>query len=273
MKTRFKGLHAVALCAVVLCAAGCDKMPGYPKPGPEVPRPDEVRDFNTLYADNCAGCHGANGRDGAALPLNNPAYLAIAGETNLRTVTANGVKGTLMPAFAQSAGGMLTEQQVDVLAKGMLSTWGKPAEFAGVMLPAYADSSPGNAINGEKVFLAACARCHGADGTGVKVAAGEAIPADATKDTILDASALALVSDQGLRSLILGGRPDENVPDWRTYLTGPGAHALSSQEVNDVVAWIASHRVSADGRLAQSTMSDASAKPPSDKATTHKETR
>ncbi len=272
MKMRFKGLHAVALCAATLCAAGCDKMPGYPKPGPEVPRPDEVRDFKTLYAENCAGCHGENGRNGAALPLNNPAYLAIAGEANLRKVTADGVKGTLMPAFAQSAGGMLTEQQVEVLAKGMLSTWGKPAEFAGVMLPAYADPAPGNATNGEKVFVAACARCHGADGTGVKVAEGQAVPAGATKDTILDASALALVSDQELRSLILGGRPDENVPDWRTYLTGPGARALSSQEVNDVVAWIASHRESAAGLPAQSMMGGTTAKP-GDKATTQKETR
>ena len=272
MKMRVKGLHAVALCAVALCAAGCDKMPGFPKPGPEVPRPDEVRDFKTLYAENCAGCHGENGRNGAALPLNNPAYLAIAGEANLRAVTANGVKGTLMPAFAQSAGGMLKEEQVDALVKGMLSTWGKPSEFTGVVLPAYADSAPGNATNGEKVFVAACARCHGTDGTGVKVAEGQAVPVDATRDTILDASALALVSDQGLRSLILGGRPDENVPDWRTYLTGPGAHALSSQEVNDVVAWIASHRESAAGPPAQSTESDTAAKP-SDTATTHKETR
>jgi hypothetical protein len=32
-------------------------------------------------------------------------------------VIANGVRGTAMPAFAQSAGGMLTDPQIDVLTK------------------------------------------------------------------------------------------------------------------------------------------------------------
>ena len=40
--------------------------------------------FRTLYKANCAACHGENGRDGAAISLANPVYLAIAGEENLR---------------------------------------------------------------------------------------------------------------------------------------------------------------------------------------------
>jgi mono/diheme cytochrome c family protein len=32
--------------------------------------PDQVMNFGTLYKDNCAGCHGQNGRQGAARPLN-----------------------------------------------------------------------------------------------------------------------------------------------------------------------------------------------------------
>ena len=50
---------ALAIFAAGLSTAGCSRMPGYPKPGPEVVRPDEVKDFATLYAQNCAGCHGA----------------------------------------------------------------------------------------------------------------------------------------------------------------------------------------------------------------------
>ncbi|MGA8043427.1 MAG: cytochrome c [Terracidiphilus sp.] len=248
MKSGSYALQALALCAVALSAAGCSRMPGYPKPGPEVVRPDEVTDFKTLYAQNCAGCHGENGRDGAALPLNNPAYLAIAGEENVRSVTAKGVKGTLMPAFAQSAGGMLTDQQIDALVKGMLAAWAKPAEFAGVKLPPYADSALGSVAHGQMVFVEACARCHGDDGTGVKPAKGQTLPQGATKDTILDRSALALVSNQSLRSLILGGRPDEGVPDWRSYITSPTQTALSSEDVNDLVAWIAVHRADAGGQ-------------------------
>lgn len=235
-------LQAFALCALALGSTGCSRMPGYPKPGPEVVRPEEVLDFPTLYAQNCAGCHGESGRNGAALALNNPAYLAIAGEANLRMATANGVHGTLMPAFARSAGGMLTDAQIESLVQGMYRDWGRPVQFAGVELPPYADKSPGNAANGQKVFVEACARCHGADGTGVKAVNGQPLPQGASADTIVDRSYLALVSDQGLRSLILGGRPDEDVPDWRTYITRPAPRALSSQDVNDLVAWLAEHR-------------------------------
>ena len=37
---------------------------GKPAPGPEVPRPDSVLDPGVLYSQNCAGCHGAEGKQG-----------------------------------------------------------------------------------------------------------------------------------------------------------------------------------------------------------------
>ncbi len=52
---------------------GCD-MPGRPQPGPEVPRPEAVASFDILYGENCAGCHGKNGDNGAATNLANPEY-------------------------------------------------------------------------------------------------------------------------------------------------------------------------------------------------------
>ena len=235
-------------------------MPGYPKPGPEVVRPDQVLDFPTLYKQNCSGCHGDNGLNGAALPLNNPAYLAVAGEKNLRTITANGVKGTLMPPFARSAGGMLTDQQIDVLVEGMLRAWGRPAEFAGVALPPYASNSPGDPAAGQKVFVEACARCHGADGLGVKPVDGKPAPAGSSPDSIIDPAYLALVSDQSLRSLVIAGRSDEGVPDWRSYLSGAGAHALTPQEIDDLVAWVASHRAPSPA----SSVSQTSNNPPAE---------
>ena len=229
----------LVLGAAALFCAGCSHVPGYPKAGSEVARPDQVLDFPTLYKENCAGCHGANGMNGAALPLNNPTYLAVAGADNLRTVTAKGVSGTLMPAFARSSGGMLTDQQIDVLVSGMIREWGRPQEFAGVALPPYASTTPGDAAAGQKVFVAACARCHGADGLGVKA---EPAPAGSSPDSIVDPTYLALVSNQSLRSLIVAGRPDEGVPDWRSYISGSGARALTAQEIDNLVAWLAAHR-------------------------------
>ncbi len=254
------GLHAwpaLALSAWALACIGCAHVPGYPKPGPEVERPDEVLEFHALYQQNCSGCHGENGRNGAALPLDNPAYLAVAGVDNLRTVTAKGVKGTLMPPFARSAGGMLTDRQIEALVQGMLREWGRPAEFAGVALPPYANSTGGNAADGQKTFVAACARCHGADGMGAKpVAQGKPLPQGASPDSMVDPTYLALVSDQSLRSLVIGGRPDEDVPDWRSYLTGPGAHALTPQEISDIVAWITGHRTPSAGQPTRDAQSN-----------------
>ena len=228
----------VVFAAIVACT-GCSHAPGFPQPGDEVSRPDKEFNFQVLYKQNCSGCHGDNGRDGAAIPLNNPAYLAIAGGDNIRTATAHGVSATLMPGFATSSGGMLTDQQIDALVHGMLHEWSRASEFAGVNLPPYSSSSPGNALDGKKAYEEACARCHGVDGTGLDNATEQG---GGSRHSIVDRSYLTLVSDQSLRSIVVAGHPDKSTPDWRTYITGPGARSLTAQEINDIVAWIAGHR-------------------------------
>src|SRR3979490_1018546 len=134
----FPSFYVLALAAAAaLALVGCSHIPGRPGPGPEVVRPDEVLDFPTLYKANCAACHGENGRDGVAISLANPVYLAIAGEDKLPQLTANGVPGKLMPPFAKSAGGMLTDQQIGVLAHGMMQQWGRQDLVAGLSIPQY----------------------------------------------------------------------------------------------------------------------------------------
>ncbi len=114
--------------------------------------PSEVLDFATLYKANCAACHGENGRNGPAISLANPAYLAVAGEDNLLEITAKGVPGKLMPPFAKSAGGMLTDQQIKVLAHGMMQHWSKPDLFAGQNVPPYRATVSGDAVRGQQAF-------------------------------------------------------------------------------------------------------------------------
>jgi len=233
-------LPAVAGVLCLVCAA-CDRAPGYPRPEAEIARPDQVLDFHALYSQNCSGCHGANGRGGAALPLNNPAYLAIAGADNLRRVTADGINGTLMPAFAQSAGGMLTDQQVNAVVQGMLNEWSRPAEFAKVSLPPYAANATPDLAAGQSTFVAACARCHGSDGLGIKPGTHAPSEKGATTFSIVDPTYLALISNQGMRSIVMAGHPDPQTPDWRSYAPG-GTNPLSPQQITNVVAWIVSHR-------------------------------
>jgi cytochrome c oxidase cbb3-type subunit 3/ubiquinol-cytochrome c reductase cytochrome c subunit len=241
-------LCALALSAALLALAGCKGAPGRPGPGPEVARPDEVVDFATLYKQNCAACHGENGRDGAAISLANPEYVELAGETQLRDTIANGVAGKLMPAFQASAGGMLTEKQVTALAAGIASQWGRPQIFAGQAVPPYKATLTGNAAQGLEAYGVYCARCHGAAGEGGpadgKAVAGAHSSRKGWLGSIVDPSYLALISDQNLRSVLIAGRPDEAMPDWRNDAAQP----MSDQQITDIVAWMASKRVANPGQ-------------------------
>jgi mono/diheme cytochrome c family protein len=234
-------LYALALAAAAFALAGCSRIPGRPGPGPEVVRPEQVLDFPTLYKANCAACHGENGRDGVAISLANPVYLAVAGEDNLRNITANGVSGRLMPPFAKSAGGMLTDQQIGVLAHGMMRQWSKQELVAGLSIPQYRSTLAGDAARGQEAFGIFCARCHGTAGEG---STGDAKSRTGKIGSIVEGSYLALISDQGLRSILIAGRPDEGMPDWRTDAAQP----MTDQQITDIVAWLAAKRTSNPGQ-------------------------
>jgi cytochrome c oxidase cbb3-type subunit III len=228
---RYLGATAVLALFVL---AGCSSPPGQPQKGSEVLAPSEIADFATLYSQNCAGCHGAEGRGGAAIALADPVYLAIANETAMRKVIANGVSGTSMPAFAESSGGMLTDKQIDVITSNIRSRWGRPGILNGITPPAYAAKSRGNAKQGEVAYGIYCASCHGTQGQG-----------GAKGSPIMNDSFLALVSDQGLRTIVITGRPELGAPDWRGNVRGK---PMSDQEITDVVAWLASRRAQNPGQ-------------------------
>jgi len=208
--------------------SGCSTPHGRPLQGSEAVAPNKVLEFSTLYKDNCAGCHGADGRGGAAIALADPVYLAITDEAAMRKVIANGVRGTSMSAFAESAGGMLTDKQIDVITTQIRSRWGKPGILDGANPPSYVAKAPGDARRGEAAYKAYCESCHGPGGHGGPK--GSAITND---------SFLALVSDQGLRTIVIAGRPELGAPDWRGNVAGK---PMSDQDVTDVVAWLGAQR-------------------------------
>lgn len=202
--------------------------PRVPGPGVEVPNPESVTSFKTLYGQNCAACHGEEGRHGAALDLANPTYQAWVSDSTLKRVIANGEPGTQMPAFAKSAGGFLTDAQVDALVHGMRANWQKADALQGQTPPPYETTLKGDAVHGQQVYQQACARCH-----------------QKASQSITDPTFLALVNDQTLRTIIIAGRPDIGQPDWQGDIPG---HALTDQEVTDVVAWLASQRIQTPGQ-------------------------
>ena len=116
------------LLALLAALPGCDRLPGRPVRGEEKVRPDRVTSFGTLYATNCAGCHGDDGRMGAAQPMNNPLYLAVVSDDDLARVIAQGVADSMMPAFDISWGGPLTDEQITLLVAGMRQRWATPRQ-------------------------------------------------------------------------------------------------------------------------------------------------
>jgi mono/diheme cytochrome c family protein len=205
----------------------CDSLPGRPKPADLPLRPSAITDFSQLYAANCAGCHGADGKFGPALALNNPTYLGIADDVSIRSTVANGVHGTAMPPFSLSAGGSLTDKQIDILVDGMRRRWAGATNLA-EGAPPYASNGAGDSNRGAEIYAANCKSCHGTHGKG-----------GPSGGSIVDASYLSLVSDQYLRTITIVGRPDLHHPDWKQY---PSGQPLKSNQVSDVVAWLVSKR-------------------------------
>jgi cytochrome c oxidase cbb3-type subunit III len=222
-------LAAIFAASAVGCGQAASKM----SVAAGVSDADQNEEFRTLFAENCAACHGEDGKGGAAIALNDAVYLAIADDAMIRKAIINGGPGTASPAFGQAAAGLLKDEQIATLVKG-IRAWARPEALNGVQLPRYAAERAGDAARGGKDFQTFCASCHGPDGTGAKLAG-----------SIVDPSFLALASDQDLRTIVIVGRPELGAPDWRKDV---GGRPMSDEQITDIVAWLAKHRVSYPGQ-------------------------
>jgi cytochrome c oxidase cbb3-type subunit 3/ubiquinol-cytochrome c reductase cytochrome c subunit len=227
-------LHTSVFALLIILTSGCDNLPGKPGPGPLVPRPDSILDAATLYGENCAGCHGKSGLGAVATPIGLPEYQSLVDEPTQRAIIANGVPNTAMPGFSRKVGGFLTDEQIDALVKGMRATWLKGTSSTQQASPPYADTTAGDSVTGATVYESSCSRCHGKAGGPV-----------GQSGSVLNASFLALVSPQALRTSIIVGRPDLNMPGWRSV---NATHPLSEEEIRDVVAFLLSHRRTTPGQ-------------------------
>ncbi|HTU16782.1 MAG TPA: c-type cytochrome [Gemmataceae bacterium] len=222
-----RAANRIALLLFLL--VGCD-WPGKPKDSDRPIPAEQIEDFGKLYGMHCAGCHGADGKDGPAPPLNDPLFLAIVPDEVLHRVITEGRTGTPMTAFAKDKGGPITNKQIHILAHGIKESWKveKPKQPP----PPYllSDAKAGDKKKGLAVFARDCAMCHGEQGQGGDDAGA-----------IHDTAFLTLVSDQVLRRYIITGRPDFGMPHYADPKRGDAD--LTSQEINDLVSLLAYWRV------------------------------
>ena len=223
---------AAALLAACCLMSSCARhLPAMNDEQP-VPRPQQIVSFDPLYGQNCSACHGSNGQNGPALDLNNPVFQQLMDDATLHRAIRDGVPGTQMPAFGESAGGMLTEPQVDALVAGMRKRWATEGTTRPAQIPSVTTTLTGNAAHGQQLFATDCRSCH-----------------SGKQQQVTDPTYLALVSDQALRILLIAGRPDLGHPGsqtgWQTVANG---HAASDQDVTDLVAYLASLRSATPGQ-------------------------
>src|SRR6187402_1846849 len=206
MKFIAKTVLSLIPFTLLVGSLGCSRRVGPPDDREELMRPEEVASFDRLYSQNCSACHGTNGSGGPALDLANPKYQAL---------------------FGDSAGGLLTPQQIDILVAGMRARWNRTGNNAAEM-PPYFSSTVGNVDNAQDIFDTSCSTCHkqGRQGIG-------------------DPSFLALVSDQSLRTIVIAGRPDLGHPDWKQVRP---SQPLTGQDVSDVVMYLHSLRTDTPGQ-------------------------
>ncbi len=130
----------------------------------------DLNEAQRLYSQNCSACHGDLGEGGpnparagdTIAPISTAEYLATRDDATLRAIISQGQPNFGMSPFADTFGGPLTSEQVDLLVAFMRAWELSPP----VELPPDVPSPPSSVGNGEEVFQGLCSQCHGAFGEG-----------------------------------------------------------------------------------------------------------
>ncbi|HJW91421.1 MAG TPA: c-type cytochrome, partial [Anaerolineales bacterium] len=178
-----------------------------------------------LFAENCAVCHGpeGQGRVGATLAKDFP---SIRPDLAIETTIANGVAGSVMPAWGQANGGPLTGEDIHDLAAYIVEAFGGTQPIT--PLPTYMAPSiaalpevEGDPSAGAVVYQENCVMCHGAQGEGrFGAALAKAWPSNDP------ATYIRQVVSEGIQGSVM--------PTWGKAGGGP----LTDENISDVAAFV-----------------------------------
>jgi mono/diheme cytochrome c family protein len=123
----------------------------------------------TLFADNCAACHGDFGEGGpnparpgdVIAPISTAEFLKTRDDFSLRAIISQGQPNLGMSPFGGEFGGPLDPDEVDAIVAYLRSWESNPP----VELPPEIKSTQAS-LSGEQIFGEICAKCHGSKGEG-----------------------------------------------------------------------------------------------------------
>lgn len=181
--------------------------------------PDGAR----LFKQNCAVCHGEDGRGGVGVPLALPSFLANVSDDYLAKTIRHGRPGRVMPAFEK-----LSDAQVKAIVDYVRGFSKAPA-------PTF-DVKPvkGDPKHGASLYKSHCASCHGESGqgghgTGVTLSRPRDLPIIAP--ALNNPGFLASTTDMMIKKTLMDGR--EGTP--MISFIGAG---LSETDINDIVSFV-----------------------------------
>jgi mono/diheme cytochrome c family protein len=179
-----------------------------------------------LYVANCSVCHGVDGTGRIGANLEN--FPAIDVGVVLEATIAEGIEGTVMPAWGRVNGGPLSNQDIaDISAyiQGAFAGSG-PIAAAPIFIAPEIDQLPdidGDPSAGAVVFQANCVACHGDQGQG-------------RFGLALAKSWSGNQPDVYIRSVVGDGIQGTTMPAWAQINGGP----LSDDDIANVAAFVLS---------------------------------
>ncbi len=177
-----------------------------------------------LYQSYCSMCHGVDGR--GRVGANLQAFPGIAVDAAIQQTVANGIEGSVMPAFGQAQGGPLSDVDIADIAAyltGVLEGT-EPIAPAPEYIPPEIEPLPdveGDPSSGAAVFQANCVGCHGEKAQG-----GFGWPLARNWPGNQPEVFISQVVSTGINGTIM--------PGWSQDAGGP----LSRKEIEDVTAYI-----------------------------------
>lgn len=178
-----------------------------------------------LYENNCASCHGGDGKGGVGVPISLPSFLHSVPDSYLEKTIRYGRPGRVMPPFKY-----LSDAQIQAIV-GHLRSFapGKHPESLHALIN-------GDIKQGKKLFGQYCASCHGANGeggkgTGVTFSRPRELPIIAP--SISNAGFLLAATDHMIKSVLMNGRQG-------TPMQSVTKMGLSEKDIDDVVSYVRS---------------------------------